>query len=212
MARVYEEVLGSFFFFCQPAPTALLQRDSRAQSRSKLRFVWTERDFSPVCTIRFSSHRCRRPQETRARGMNLQHRRIDLQQQGAPLDASIGGAVDSTSAVGLSDRWGCVEITQVKIEELESTSSTACGQPRSRSVRGSTTRRDGGIHGHDALYLYSYLDHPCLSEPEPGPSRLQQSVHNVDLGAREDPDLLISPSLLDQNQAYRVIRAFVKSS
>ena len=125
-----------------------------------------------------------------------------------------------------------------------------------------------GSHGHDDSYFYFYLDHPCLSEPEPGPSHLQQSVRNVDLGAREDlpnaatvgpvdeslspgpepgPSSLqlpvetvdlearenepynttmrpqghdtsyfdldsIIPSLLDRNQACRVICASVKSS
>ena len=66
-------------------------------------------------------------------------------------------------------------------------------------MRGSTTRRDDGTHGHDALYFYSYLDHPCLSEPEPGPSRLQQSVHNVDLGAREDPPHDATMGPIDQS-------------
>ena len=49
--------------------------------------------------------------------MHLQHQRIDLQQQGAPLDTSVAGAMDSMSAVGLSDWWGRVEIMHVKREE-----------------------------------------------------------------------------------------------
>ena len=49
--------------------------------------------------------------------MHLQHRRVDLQQQGAPQDKSVAGAMGSMSAVGSSDRWGCVEITHVKREE-----------------------------------------------------------------------------------------------
>ena len=50
-----------------------------------------------------------------------------------PLDMSVAGAMASTSAVGLSDRRGCVEITHVNREEHgEDDWEDRCRIPRSK--------------------------------------------------------------------------------